>query len=220
MKKLIDSLSNKPGEIAMAISLKLPESLLNSIDDIADSHAKSRNEVAVQLLASAVESYIASLDVDFENNAAIVFERSGKEKEPKHYIFNTNKGNEPLCDAWMIANKSVAAYYDKWSKHVDRLAVGDVVYLFRSGTGLVAYGYVADEESRSTDDPGSIAGNAKGKAKRLDPFIIFETPVSAAEVRKNMKRDVIFMRTCAEQPDGQKLFDALQEISPLISRTI
>ena len=40
----------------------------------------------------------------------------------------------------MLANHKAAAYFDPWKYKIERLAKGDVVYLYQSAVGIVAMG--------------------------------------------------------------------------------
>ena len=43
----------------------------------------------------------------------------------------------------------------------------------------------------------------------LSDFKVLEEPLSAAEVRKILDRNVVFLRTMSGAPDGQKILDRI-----------
>jgi hypothetical protein len=47
--------------------------------------------------------------------------------------------------------------------------------------------------------------------QKLDDFIHVQKPITAAEIKKILGRNVVFLRTMAGMPDGQKLLNALKE---------
>ncbi|MBI4764962.1 MAG: hypothetical protein HY787_10195 [Deltaproteobacteria bacterium] len=57
-----------------------------------------------------------------------------------YYILNTNISNDETDHGDMLANHKAAAYFDPWKYKIERLAKGDVVYLYQSRVGIVAMG--------------------------------------------------------------------------------
>jgi len=57
-----------------------------------------------------------------------------------YYILNTNVSNDEKDHDDMLANHKAAAYFDPWKYKIERLARGDVVYLYQSAVGIVAMG--------------------------------------------------------------------------------
>lgn len=57
-----------------------------------------------------------------------------------YYILNTNYGNDPDDDKNMLENRKASAFSDPWKYKIERLVKGDIVFLYRSGAGIVAMG--------------------------------------------------------------------------------
>ncbi|HHQ4655168.1 TPA: hypothetical protein ACSPZZ_004457, partial [Aeromonas hydrophila] len=57
-----------------------------------------------------------------------------------YYILNTNYNNNKEDHNDMIKNKKCAAYFEPWKYKIERLNKGDVVFLYQSGVGIVAFG--------------------------------------------------------------------------------
>ena len=60
------------------------------------------------------------------------------------YFLNTNIRNSQQDHEDMLQNKKAAAYFSPNKQRVERLAKGDVIFLYQSGVGLVAMGTVAN----------------------------------------------------------------------------
>lgn len=57
-----------------------------------------------------------------------------------YYVLNTNWRNSEQDDAEMLAERKAAAFFSPWKLKISRLKRGDVVFLYRSGVGVVAAG--------------------------------------------------------------------------------
>lgn len=56
------------------------------------------------------------------------------------YILNTNISNTQEDHDDMVTHGKAAAYFDPWKFKIERLARGDVVFLYQSGVGIVGVG--------------------------------------------------------------------------------
>ena len=55
-----------------------------------------------------------------------------------YYILNTNFNNSQEDHNDMLSNSKAAAYFAPWKNKIERLAKGDIVFLYQSGAGIVA----------------------------------------------------------------------------------
>lgn len=65
--------------------------------------------------------------------------------ESNNYILNTNYNNNPKSHKEMLSRQIAAAYVSGWKEKIDKLQEGDRVFLYKSGTGIVASGKVRGE---------------------------------------------------------------------------
>jgi hypothetical protein len=78
--------------------------------------------------------------------------------------------------------------------------------LYENGKGTVAYGKGTGETLKGAD----YEGNADEMHYQvLSDFTVLEEPLSAAEVRTILDRNVVFLRTMSGAPDGQKILDRI-----------
>lgn len=59
---------------------------------------------------------------------------------PKTYIVNTNKTNNKQNEYEMLLEEKVSAYYSPWKYFIDEIEMGDIVYLYSNGAGIIARG--------------------------------------------------------------------------------
>jgi hypothetical protein len=108
-----------------------------------------------------------------------------------YYILNTNFSNNPKAHADMLANAKAAAYYDPWKFKIERLEPRDVVFLYKSGAGIVAVG-----EADGKLNKCSYQGNPDEEYfKKLQRFQCLSRPLSAAEIKTITGINHVFMGT-------------------------
>ena len=126
------------------------------------------------------------------------------------YVVNTNWNNEPEDDAAMLREKKVAAFFVPWKFKIDRLRRGDHVFLYRSGTGVVAVG-TADGRLRRAAYHGEAEHKDEEYAMGLLDFGAIDPPLTAAEVKTIAANPgLVFRQTMFSlDPDGgSKLYQA------------
>jgi len=114
--------------------------------------------------------------------------------EEGYYVLNTNISNSEHDHNDMLDNGKAAAYFDPWKFKIERLAKGDVVFLYQSGVGVVALG---------TADGMLVKALYQGKAEHPDEeysmkllhFQRVSPPLSAAEIKKITGINHRFMST-------------------------
>lgn len=125
------------------------------------------------------------------------------------YLLNTNYARSRADDADMLMRGKAAAYFDPWKHKIERLEQGDVVFLYRSGEGLVAFGWACGEVDVA-DYHGDPNAADEEFSMRLEPFVRLPSPMTAREVRLAAERSVSFQQTLVrlDADAGRKLLDA------------
>ncbi|MDX6047615.1 MULTISPECIES: hypothetical protein [Bacillus] len=62
------------------------------------------------------------------------------EYESNTYILNTNYSNNEQHTEDMLREHKAAAYYPGWREKIEKLQKGDTIFLYKSGTGIIAFG--------------------------------------------------------------------------------
>jgi len=123
-----------------------------------------------------------------------------------YYILNTNYSNNPDDDKNMLEERKAAAYSDPWKYKIERLVRGDVVFLYRSGTGIVAVGEATGELKKgphkgdpNPDDEYSM---------KLGHFQLVKPAVSAAKIKEVTAVNHRFLGTMfgIDAEAGRKLY--------------
>ena len=100
-----------------------------------------------------------------------------------YYILNTNISNSQEDHDDMLQNRKAAAYFDPWKFKIERLAKGDVIFLYQSGVGIVALGE-ADGKLLKAPYHGKLENLDEEYAMRLLRFQTAAPPLTAAEIKK------------------------------------
>jgi hypothetical protein len=119
------------------------------------------------------------------------------------YVVNTNWNNEPGDDAAMLREKKVAAFFAPWKFKIDRLRRGDHVFLYRSGTGVIAVG-TADGRVRKAAYQGKAEHKGEEYSMGLLDFGLVDPPLTPAEVKTIASNpSLVFRQTMFSlDPDG------------------
>lgn len=99
------------------------------------------------------------------------------------YVLNTNISHNTEDDRSMLENQRAAAFFDPWKHKIERLSKGDVVFLYRSGTGIVAVG-IASGELEKRPYGGNPEHVDEEYSMRLNRFRLVEPAISAAEIKE------------------------------------
>ena len=116
-------------------------------------------------------------------------------------MVNTNRVHHEEDDKFMISEgvwqhlKMVIR--KKWS----RLKKGDLVFLYRSGEGIVAHGIASGDVLKK--DHNGVPD--KTYYQKLSGFVRYEKPLIASEIQRILGRNVVFMHTLFSIRDGYKL---------------
>jgi hypothetical protein len=127
-----------------------------------------------------------------------------------YYILNTNYKNDHVDHDDMLLNKKAAAYFEPWKYKIARLSKGDIVFLYQSGVGIVAFG-----EASGKLEKHPFHGEAKHADEeycmQLKNFINIMPALTAAEIKRITTVDYVFMGTMfgVDFENGKKIKDCL-----------
>ncbi|MCK6250544.1 MULTISPECIES: hypothetical protein [Pseudomonas] len=202
---LIENAAKTKNDLASA-SIRMPKELYSFIEGLADQLDLSRQETMLKLLEKGVEAAKAALKLDDKEQAAVDIELL----EPSSFhLLNTNKRHSLEDHDRMLSEGSAAAFYAPWKYNIDRIKKGDVVFLYENGKGIVAFGQ-GTGETEKREHRGYIE---ECHFQQLMDFTILDKPISAAEIKKAVQKNVVFLRTMSPMPDGQLLLNLIQKRS-------
>lgn len=130
-----------------------------------------------------------------------------------YYLVNTNIRNDEDDDADMLSGKKVAAYFDPWKYKIARIRRNDIVFLYRSGVGIVAIGK-ADGKLIKSAYHGDPKHPDEEFSMKLVSFTPVDPPMTAAEIKEiSGNEGIVFRQTMIslDQEGGAKIFAALTD---------
>lgn len=113
------------------------------------------------------------------------------EYEETSFILNTNYKNNPNSHKAMLDQEKASAFFAPWKLKINNIQKGDRVFLYKSGTGIVATGIGTGELKSATYE---------GKEDEefytpLDNFKILKTPLKAAKIKEAANSNFVFNQT-------------------------
>jgi len=129
-----------------------------------------------------------------------------------YYILNTNISNSREDHDDMLKNRKAAAYFDPWKFKIERLAKGDVIFLYQSGIGVVALGE-ADGKLLKLPYHGKPENHDEEYSMKLRRFQTVAPPLTAAEIKKITGVNHRFMGTMfgLDVENGKAIRKAIQD---------
>jgi len=161
-----------------------------------------------------VKSWIYRLYKISEDNILIEFDTFRIKEDPfddieeGYYILNTNYSNDKIDDADMLEHNKAAAYFDPWKKNIEKLKKNDRIFLYRSGTGIVAMG-LASGKLQKQDYHHEKQYRDEEYFMKLERFKLLKNPLSAADIKKITGINYRFMSTmfALDKDSGDKLWE-------------
>ena len=172
------------------------------IDEFAATCSLTRQEAMRKLMRAGIQEAIQEIERPNEDDADAAAANGG----PRFHILNTNKRQSIESHQRMLKDGTAAAFSNPWKFNINRIQKNDVVFLYENGKGIVAYGKGTGETLKAADYEGNTD---EMHYQVLSDFTVLEEPLSAAEVRTILDRNVVFLRTMSGAPDGQKILDRI-----------
>jgi len=116
----------------------------------------------------------------------------------KYYLVNTNRKADPsgYDENIMLKEEIVSLYFEHYKQRINNLDVGDVVFLYSNGNGIIAYGEVCSEtlvrdyrSNKSTDEE---------YYKKLKDFKKLHTPVTVQDITDKLGKKMPVAKAIAE----------------------
>lgn len=175
----------------VASTVRIPKELHSFIEALAEHLARPKQEIMLKLIEEGVKVAEEELNLnEYEEVESSTF-----------YMLNTNRRHDINDHDYMINNGIAAAFYSPWKNNINRINKNDTVFLYENGVGIVAYG----KGSGETLVEDKYGDKDECHYQKLSHFTVLKKPISAAEIKKILNRNVVFLRTMSSIPDGQKI---------------
>lgn len=128
-----------------------------------------------------------------------------------YYIVNTNYRNDSNDHEMMLKEQVAAAFFTPWKEKIARISKGDVVFLYQSGVGIVAFG-VANGKLQKRAYQGNPEHENEDFSMPLTKFELVESPMTASEIKETCGVNYRFMSTLfsIDAEAGRKLETVLR----------
>jgi predicted DNA-binding protein len=134
----------------VSLSLRLPLSLNNELDELALTLDRSKSFLVTEFIKAGIKETNSILEQNSANPEMTRTDESDSGfRLPKVFMLNTNYNNDPNTHFSMLKNQEAAAFCSGWKEYIERLSEGDHVYLYQSGVGFIAVGEVSGELDKS-----------------------------------------------------------------------
>lgn len=111
-------------------------------------------------------------------------------KETNAFLLNTNFSNDEDCQAAMLKEKKAAAYCDPWKYSITRITKDDLVFLYQSGVGIVAYGKGDGVVHKVKFKFFNTPEDEDEYNMKLNNFVLLKKPMAASEIRQIYKKTI------------------------------
>ena len=189
---------SKNKEELVASTVRLPATLHAQVEELAEDLGVSRQVMLTILVGVGAKEARKKGDKPNETHG-------------RFHLLNTNRRNRFEDEEWMLENQYAAAFYSPWKETIDNIKKGDVVFLYSSGVGIVAYGTATG--MRQIGDYVNHEGELdKGERyfQKLNAFRKLKTPMKAEVIRK-IAGNVPFLLTRSTLQEGAKLLEKLEK---------
>lgn len=187
---IIDLIRQQQDQKTETITLRLPSSDLWKIDDLSASLDVTRQRLLVEIIKEGLKK--AEDLLEKRSDDADVSEDSNI---TRYFILNTNKSNDIDTHKNMLNSHVAAAFCKPWKYKIEKLKKGDVVFLYESGTGIVATGKASGAVEK-VEYEGELEN---GYQQKLNDFKRAE-PLSAKEIKHAIDSNLMFYTTLLKLP--------------------
>ncbi|WP_340609077.1 hypothetical protein [Xenorhabdus bharatensis] len=175
------------------------------LQEIADVVGCTRQDVMYQLISDYAIPEWWKMKMESENELTdIADENSGV----SYFLLNTNKTNSTVDHNIILEQGIAATFEDDYIGKINRIKKGDVVFLYESGSGIVAYGF-GSGQNIDEPNPEKINHNSM-RYQVLSDFSLLEKPLSARDVKRVLENDIPFAQTLSRVKNGEVLYNYLK----------
>lgn len=152
---------------------------------------------------------------NIDNQSFISFEALGTTDDPyedipsKFHIVNTCAKESLKPHEHMLANKRASAFYSPWKDKITNIKKSDIVFLYKNGEGIVAYG-----RAKNSYKSAAWQGDADEEYYvELEGFKILTTPISHTELKEIVEYPITIIgtHTTIRPEGGDKLITEVQK---------
>nr|WP_158651930.1 hypothetical protein [Marinobacterium profundum] len=175
-----------------------------AVRDLADALDCTRQELIRGLIIEYLLPARKQLELD-GTSADADFPQSETGKL-RYYVLNTNKTHDVADHDFMLNKGVAAAFEDGYKEKINRFKKGDMIFLYESGKGIVAYG---NAEGNTQKAPHN-GREDKTHYQTLEGFRKLHKSLSPKDIRRVLDRNIKFVQALTYLSDGEVLLAELK----------
>ncbi|HDZ9338331.1 MULTISPECIES: hypothetical protein [Vibrio] len=191
----IKNMLNTPSD-SQLLSTRLATTTVNKLDELAQELEKTRSELITTFIEGGIEELERQLEAQKKNE---VFSDENLSANKRYFLLNTNFNNSETDHYTMLENEEASAFYEHWKENITHLREGDIVFLYQSSVGIVAYGFVSGDLIKR-DHKGN---KNEWYSKKLDNFVRLNKPLTAKGCKEVTKTNFNFRMTMVSLSQAQ-----------------
>lgn len=180
--------------VTTPVSIRLPTHLSNELDELSLTLDKSKSYLLLEFIKAGIKETNAILEERYSNPEQPEERDANATLKRKIFMLNTNYNNDEETHFNMLKLQEAAAFCKGWKEYICQLSIGDTVYLYQSGVGVVASGIVSSDLQKH-----EYAGVPDDKySKALGDFKFGFKAISAKQFKDITNGGANFRRTMVE----------------------
>lgn len=180
--------------VGTPVSLRLPINVSNELDELSLTLDRAKSYLLLEFIKAGIKETNLILKAQSANPPPIAKRDPADLLDKKYFMLNTNYNNDKETHFEMLKNQEAAAFCVGWKEYICQLSPGDKVYLYQSGSGIIAAGTVEGDLLKSEH-----YGVAEDKYfKKLNDFNIGFKAISAKHFKEITGSGTNFRRTMIE----------------------
>lgn len=198
------------------LSLRVPYSTVNKIDELASELGKTRTELITVFINGGIAELNQQLEkIDNNNKEKSFIEAINSEESIRYFLLNTNYNKTKSDHYTMLENGEASAFYKGWKENIEYLKENDIVLLYQSGNGICGYGY-ADKELIIRDHNDN---KNEWYSRKLLNFVSGFKAITAKVCKDVTKSNLIFRRTMVSlsREQGEAIIAKINESMNVVS---
>jgi len=176
------------------------------LQEIADVVGCTRQDVIYQLISDYAIPEWRKMKMEDENDELNAIDES---YGISYFLLNTNKTNSIIDHNTILEQGIAATFEDDYIEKMKRIKKGDVVFLYESGSGIVAYG-VGSGQNIDEPNPEKINHNSM-RYQILSDFNLLDKPLAARDVKRILNNEIPFAQTLSRVANGEILYKHIKK---------
>ena len=202
---LLDSLNDKFNfdQNTVTVSVRMSPKENAILQEIADEIGCTRQDVIHQLISD----YAIPEWNNLKNQPSNIDSYSNNDGR-SFFLLNTNKTNSVIDHNLIIKENIAAAFEDNYIGKINKIKKDDIVFLYESGTGIIAYG-TATGEIIGEPEPYKI-NHKSMRYQKLNDFKLLTKPLTAKDARQILGKGIPLIQTLSRISNGDLIYDKIK----------